>query len=149
MSDVRGMVAGMDTKTKDRIATGFGAALTVAFVIGAGIMLAPLYNAGVDSPADGGTPSIVKEFRGVGEAPEPDPTLTPTPSPTPVVPAPVVEQPAPPPAPEPVKCPAGTVANAVDDYGNESNCQALGGDTGTQQCVGYDDAGNCTVWYKP
>lgn len=35
----------------------------------------------------------------------------------------------------PVKCPAGTVANSVDDYGNESNCQP--------PCNAYDDNNVC------
>lgn len=72
----------------------------------------------------------------------------PTPTPDPV---PVVEV-APAPEPEPVApsityCPSGTVAGAVDEAGNESNCYTLN-DEG-QQCVAYDDANNCTQWYKP
>lgn len=62
--------------------------------------------------------------------------------------------PPPPPAPEnyygnpgPVQCPAGTTPNAVDEYGNESACQANG--PGNAQCVAYDDNNNCTQWYKP
>ena len=64
--------------------------------------------------------------------------------------------PPPPPAPEnyygnpgPVQCGSGYVAGAVDEYGNESNCQPLGGPSGNQQCVAYDDNNNCTQWYKP
>lgn len=59
----------------------------------------------------------------------------------------------PPPAPEnfygnsgPVQCPAGTAPNAVDEYGNESNCQAT---NGGQPCVEYNDANECVAWYQP
>lgn len=62
--------------------------------------------------------------------------------------------PPPPPAPEnfygnpgPVQCPYGTTANAVDAYGNESNCQDNG--PGNAQCVAYDANNNCTQYYKP
>jgi hypothetical protein len=48
---------------------------------------------------------------------------------------------------DPVKCPSGTIAQAVDANGNESNCQPLG-PTGTQ-CVAYDANNNCTAWLKP
>lgn len=46
----------------------------------------------------------------------------------------------------PVKCPAGTHAMAVDDQGNESNCDPLN-DQG-QQCVAYDDNNQCTAWLQ-
>jgi hypothetical protein len=62
--------------------------------------------------------------------------------------------PPPPPAPEnyygnpgPIQCGYGYTAGAVDEYGNESNCYANGPDNA--QCVAYDDANNCTQWYKP
>lgn len=62
--------------------------------------------------------------------------------------------PPPPPAPEnyygnpgPIQCGYGYTAGAVDEYGNESNCYANG--PGNAQCVAYDDANNCTQWYKP
>jgi hypothetical protein len=48
----------------------------------------------------------------------------------------------------PTQCPAGTIAGAVDGNGNESNCQATGGADGTP-CVAYNDANECTAWYKP
>lgn len=61
--------------------------------------------------------------------------------------------PPPPPAPEnyygnpgPVQCPAGTTANAVDAYGNESACQANG--PGGGQCVAYNDANQCTAYLQ-
>lgn len=46
----------------------------------------------------------------------------------------------------PTLCPDGTTAQAVDDYGNESNCVELGG--GGEQCVAYNDANECTAWLK-
>jgi hypothetical protein len=65
-----------------------------------------------------------------------------------------VPPPPPPPAPEnfygnpgPVQCGYGYTANAVDAYGNESNCQANG--PGNAQCVAYDENNNCTQYYKP
>lgn len=50
-------------------------------------------------------------------------------------------------APSVVKCPAGTIAGAVDADGNESNCSPLG-PTGTQ-CVAYNADNVCTQWYDP
>lgn len=47
----------------------------------------------------------------------------------------------------PALCPPGTAAGAVDAAGNESACYELN-DEG-QGCVAYDDANNCTQWYKP
>lgn len=50
---------------------------------------------------------------------------------------------------EPVQhifCPSGTIAGAVDDNGNESNCQPLN-DQG-QQCVEYSDANECVAWLQ-
>jgi len=47
----------------------------------------------------------------------------------------------------PVKCAPGYTANAVDADGNESNCQKNG--PGNEPCVAYDDANNCTQYYKP
>ncbi|MEN0083990.1 MAG: hypothetical protein AAGC66_04400 [Leifsonia sp.] len=47
----------------------------------------------------------------------------------------------------PVKCPAGTHANAVDGAGNESACEANG--PNGEVCQAYDDNNNCTNWYKP
>jgi hypothetical protein len=46
----------------------------------------------------------------------------------------------------PVTCPSGTIAQAVDANGNESNCQPLG-PTGTQ-CVAYDANNQCTAWLE-
>lgn len=61
--------------------------------------------------------------------------------------------PPPPPTPEnfygnagPVQCPGGTIAGAVDDYGNESNCQPT---SNGQPCVEYNEANQCVAWYKP
>jgi PPE-repeat protein len=83
----------------------------------------------------------------------PEPTVAPAPeavAPIEAPAAPAVE-PAPAPAPPPPaplsKCPAGTVAGAVDGAGNESNCSATNNEG--QQCVAYDDANNCTAYYKP
>lgn len=47
----------------------------------------------------------------------------------------------------PTLCPEGTVAGAVDEAGNESACYETNDDG--QQCVAYDDANNCTQYYKP
>jgi outer membrane biosynthesis protein TonB len=113
-----------------------GAGATVA-VVGASL----LSIAGVNAlrPAEQQqNPSV--EIVEIDETPTPEPTPTPTeietPAPAPVVEEPVVEEPAPPPPPPaPVKCPEGTVPNAVDDYGNESNCQA--------PCSAYDDNNVC------
>lgn len=58
-----------------------------------------------------------------------------------------VTAPPPPPPPAPVKCPAGTTPGAVDAAGNESACQDL--NNNGQQCVAYNDANECTQWYKP
>ena len=46
----------------------------------------------------------------------------------------------------PVKCPAGTHAMAVDDQGNESNCDPL--NSQGQQCVAYDANNQCTAWLE-
>lgn len=46
----------------------------------------------------------------------------------------------------PVKCPAGTHAMAVDDQGNESNCDPL--NSQGQQCVAYDANNQCTAWLQ-
>lgn len=84
----------------------------------------------------------------VEETPTPTPTPTETHTPTPE-PEPVVEQPpapAPPPA-DPTKCPSGTTPGAVDDAGNESNCQPLNNQG--QECVEYNDANQCVTWYRP
>lgn len=51
-------------------------------------------------------------------------------------------------APSVTYCPAGTTAGAVDDAGNEYNCAATGGATGTQMCVAYNDANECTAWLE-
>lgn len=136
----------MNTKTEDRIVAAIGAVIVGGCIALATSIIVPLSNLTADS---GSEPGIVREFRGVGEAPESYPTPTPTPTPT-VEPPVVVEPPPAPepePAPEPVRCPDGTVAGAVDAYGNESACQPLN-DSG-EQCVAYDDANNCTQWYKP
>lgn len=83
----------------------------------------------------------------VTHPPEPTPTATPEPAVEAVVVAPAVPVEVTPPEPVgPVLCPEGTWANSVDEFGNESNCQALN-DEG-QRCVGYDDANNCTMWYR-
>jgi membrane protein involved in colicin uptake len=47
----------------------------------------------------------------------------------------------------PVKCPAGTKANAVDAAGNESACEALS--EAGETCQAYDANNVCTSWYKP
>lgn len=82
-----------------------------------------------------------------------DPAEIPAPE---VLPEPVpldipVEEPQEDPAPEPepyvpTLCPEGTRANAVDELGNESNCEPLG-PTG-EQCVAYNDANECTAWLE-
>jgi hypothetical protein len=54
--------------------------------------------------------------------------------------------PAAPSAPDPVKCPAGTHANAVDANGNESACEQDG--PNGEHCQAYDENNNCTVWLK-
>lgn len=69
--------------------------------------------------------------------------------PAPPPPAPVVEA-APvyeDPGPSITYCPSGTVAGAVDSYGNESNCYET--NNSGQTCAAYDDANNCTAWYQP
>lgn len=98
-----------------------------------------------------------------GQASAPEPTITPvvqvietpapkvTPTPTPVVEVavpvvPVIEEIAPPP-PAPELCPSGTIAGGVDDAGNEFNCYEL--NENAEVCGGYDDANNCTLWYRP
>jgi PKD repeat protein len=58
-----------------------------------------------------------------------------------------LNEPPPPPPPTPTKCPAGTTPGAVDAEGNESACQDL--NNAGQQCVAYNDANECTQWYKP
>jgi len=109
-----------------------GAALAGALLIGGGAALtATAMNEPVPTPTPTVTPTVT-------------PTPTPTPTPEPIVepaPEPVVEPPA------PVLCPEGTIAGQVDEVGNESYCQALN-DEG-QQCVEYNDANECTAWYKP
>lgn len=88
----------------------------------------------------------------VPEAGDPAPA-TPAPAPTtapPVIQAPAAPAPAPAPAPPaplaPVKCPSGQVPGAVDDYGNESNCQIpcaawedRDGDGVAEVCVPYTE----------
>lgn len=95
-----------------------------------------------------------------GQAPEPaastvelnGPTIAPeTQSPSEPVapitePATVTVEPAPAPV-TPTLCPEGTTAGAVDNAGNESNCQNLG--PSGQPCVEYNDANQCVAWYKP
>lgn len=44
------------------------------------------------------------------------------------------------------KCPAGTVAGAVDANGNESNCQAE--NASGEVCTAYSDANVCIGWSK-
>lgn len=46
----------------------------------------------------------------------------------------------------PIKCPAGTHANAVDENGNESACEQDG--PNGEHCQAYDENNNCTVWLK-
>ena len=96
-------------------------------------------------------PETVETVETVGKfAPTPVETVKPTPIETPTQapasePAPVVQSPAPPPV-DPSKCPAGTTAGQVDAAGNESNCQPT---NNGQPCVAYNDANECTQWYKP
>lgn len=111
-----------DTKPtrRDRIVNGSVIGLTLA-----GVAAISLVTFG---PLVGGQPeptptSISTVERQIGEPAE----IVPTPTPTvePVVeappPAPVVEEPVAPPF-QPTLCPPGTVAGAVDENGNESNC---------------------------
>ncbi len=90
------------------------------------------------------TPTVVAV---VIETPKP---VTPTPTPEPVVEVavpvvPVLEE-VPPPPPAPELCPSGTIAQHVDEFGNESNCHELN-DQG-QQCVKYGENDQCVAWLE-
>jgi hypothetical protein len=116
-----------------------------------GVILAAtalLLLAGCATPSAGTTEPV--QIRQIADAPPALKTPTPTPSAEAVIevaPEPVIEQTAPEPAPDPVLCPEGTIAGAVDDYGNESSCYELSDDG--EQCVEYNDANECTAWYRP
>ena len=109
-------------------------------VIAAG---ATAFALGGQTPAPEPTPTVVQ----IAEV-TPAPKATPTPTPEPVV---EVAVPAPEPVqvevpPQPVLCPEGTIANHVDEYGNESNCHDLN-DQG-QQCVKYGEGDQCVAWLE-
>jgi len=122
------------------------ASVGAVLLIGAGTLVGINAAQGGFTPEPSLTPaSIVEES--TTPTPTPTPTVTPTPEPAPVVEAPPAP-PEPEPAPvEPTYCPEGTVAGAVDEYGNESACYET--DDGGQPCVEYDANNNCTAYYKP
>lgn len=127
----------------DQIVKGRTVAITVAAVavLGLGGVWAANATGIFERPAPEPTAVVQNEPTATPTA-----TVTPTPTPTPVV-QPPVEAPAEPAAPEIVLCPEGTVAGAVDELGNESACYETNEEG--QQCIAYDDANNCTQYYKP
>jgi len=124
----------------------------IASLVAAGVLVVGGGAFGVAALASNGqapvvvpTPAATVQAE-VVEIPTPTPTHTAGSDSVAVVVEEAPQEIAPPAPAGPVLCPEGTWANAVDEFGNESNCQSMNDDG--QMCVGYDDAGNCTLWYR-